>query len=172
MRPDNRIVHGLWIGNSLSKLELLTLHSFVEHGHEFHLWTYSDIRTPLPRQVLLEDAAEIIPSACIFKKMEIDPETGVGRGSFGAPFSDLFRYKLLFEKGGYWTDMDITCLKPLDFEEEYVFRPHRVGVVGNIMKCPPGSELMRVTYERARREADADAEWLLTNRILSAHVQQ
>ena len=51
MDESNRIVNGLWIGNRLSKLELLTICSFLANGHDFHLWTYSDIRTPLPAGV-------------------------------------------------------------------------------------------------------------------------
>jgi|SRR5579871_103703 len=169
MHESNRIVHGLWIGNRLSKLELLTLFSFLDHGHNFHLWTYSEILTPLPRQVIIEDAANIIPRDEVFRRVQIDEETGVGYGSF-AGFSDLFRYKLLYEKGGYWADMDITCLKPLDFPEPYVFRSHRVGVVGNLMKCPPRSAVMRLTWERARR--DMDSGWHFGNRTLAATIME
>ena len=160
----------MWIGERLSKLELLTLHSFLRHGHEFHLWVYDEPETPLPRQVVLEDAASILPRGRIFRKREIDAESGVGRGSLGL-FADLFRYKLLYEKGGYWVDMDVTCLKPFDFSAEYVFRTHRVGVVNNILKCPPRSRLMGLTYEQAERETSEDSPWLQTNRILSRHIR-
>jgi glycosyltransferase involved in cell wall biosynthesis len=170
--PSNRVVHGLWIGNRLSKLEQLTIRSFIKHGHEFHLWLYDDLETPLPPEVILEDAGEIISRDKIFRKKDIDPETGVGRGSVGAPFSDLFRYKLLYEKGGYWVDMDVTCLKPLNFPGDYVFRPHRVGVVGNIMKCPPKSALMRMTYEQVLMDADEKSPWLMPNRVLSRNVRK
>ncbi len=172
LTPANRVVHGLWIGNRLSKLEELTIRSFLKHGHEFHLWLYDDLETPLPPEVILEDASEIIPKDKIFYKKEIDPETGVGRGSVGAPFSDLFRFKLLYEKGGYWVDMDVTCLKPLNFPGKYVFRPHRVGVVGNIMKCPPKSRLMKMTYEQVWRDADEKSAWLMPNRVLSRNVRK
>jgi len=167
MNESNRIVNGLWIGNSLSKLELLTISSFLSHGHDFHLWVYSDLATPLPRDVALRDAAEIMPRESVYRRMTMDEETGVGRGSF-AGFSDLFRYKLLYQTGGYWADMDITCLRPLDFPEPYVFRAHRVGVVGNLMKCPPRSELMSRTFERARRKIDSD--WHFGNRVLSETI--
>lgn len=172
LAPSNRVVHGLWIGNRLSKLEQLTIHSFLRHGHEFHLWLYDDLETPLPKEVILEDAGEIISREQIFRKKETDPETGVGRGSVGAPFSDLFRYKLLHEKGGYWVDMDVTCLRPLNFPGDYFFRPHRVGVVGNIMKCPPQSRLMKMTYEQVLREADEKSPWLMPNRVLSRNIRK
>jgi hypothetical protein len=170
LAEDNRIVHGMWIGSRLSKLELLTISSFLRHGHDFHLWLYEDLETPLPRGVVLEDANTIIPRSRVFCKREIDEETGVGCGSYGAPFSDLFRYKLLYEKGGYWADMDITCLRPLSFPDAYVFRTHKVGVVGNIMKCPPKSALMRETYNHIERIANEDTPWLLPNRILTGNI--
>lgn len=164
---SNRIVNGLWIGNKLSKLELLTLASFVANHHEFHLWTYSEIVTPLCSGVVVRNAEEILPRDAVYRRIGTDIETGVGNGSF-AGFSDLFRYKLLYEKGGYWADMDVTCLKPLDFPEPYVFRPHRVGVVGNLMKCPRGALLMRLTLERAQRAIDSG--WHFGNRALSETV--
>jgi hypothetical protein len=171
MQQSNRAVHGLWIGSNLSKLELLTVYSFVDHGHDFNLWTYSDISIPLPRGVSLKDAAEILPADCVFRRSTVDAECGVGSGSC-AGFSDLFRYKLLYTYGGYWTDMDVTCLKPLDFAEPYLFRSHRLGAVGNVMKCPPRSRLMEMTYDRAVRDVQEDGDWHFGNRALSNTVSE
>lgn len=172
LSPDNRVVHGLWIGRSLSRMELLTLRSFVRHGHEFHLWAYDKIETPLPPGVVVEDANQIIPKSQIIRRAETDSETGVGKGSFSSPFSDLFRYKLLYEKGGYWVDMDVTCLRPFNFSAPYLFRPHRVGVVGNIIKCPPRSALMKAVYSKVARVADEHTDWLLPNKILSQTIRR
>jgi glycosyltransferase involved in cell wall biosynthesis len=163
------IVHGLWIGSSLSRLELLTLKSFLRWGHEFHLWLYDPLDAPLPDGVRHRDAAQILPRERIFRKRGRDRETGVGDGSV-SPFSDLFRYKLLHELGGWWTDMDVTCLRPLDFEDDYVFRYHRLGMIGNLMKCPQGSELMRICYEECEPIANGDIDWLAQVRVLNKHV--
>ena len=155
---------------TLSKIELLTIHSFLRHGHEFHLWLYDHLDTPLPKGVVIEDVGKIIPQNRIMQKADVDAESGVGKGSF-SPFSDLFRYKLLYEKGGYWVDMDVTCLRPFNFSEPYLFRAHRVGVVGNIMKCPPRSRLMKNLYEQVARELNPHSAWLMTNRALSQMVR-
>ena len=172
MRKDNKIIHGMWFGTQLSRLELLTLHSFTRFGHEFHLWAYDDLsHYDFPSGVVLRAATKIIPRKGVFAKSQQDSETGVGRGSFGAPFSDLFRYKLLNKHGGIWVDMDVTCLKPFDFASEYAFRPHRVGVVGSILKCPPGSALMRRVYDETKRLVTPDSDYLLPNRILTKHVE-
>lgn len=164
-------VNCMWIGDTLSKLELLTLRSFVRHGHRVHLWLYDEIKVPMPSGVILEDASEIIPRRFVFKKKTSDPECGVGEASYGAPFSDLFRYKLLHDKGGYWVDLDVTCLRPFPDSPEYLFRTHRIGVVGNIMRCPKGSRLMGLTFDETLKYADENAEWLLPNRLLTKNIR-
>lgn len=168
MTVDN-VLHGLWIGTRLSKLEQLTLRSFVRHGHEFNLWAYDEILDPLPSAVKLRDATKILPRERIFRKSENDPSAGVGQNSYG-PFSDLFRYKLLHDVGGIWIDMDVTCLRPFDFADPYVFRPHTIGVIGNLIKAPRGSELMQRAFEHAEQIADCNVSWLALNRILSRFV--
>ena len=163
------IIHGLWIGERLSKLEMLTLRSFTHFGHAFHLWLYQPLLNALPEGVVVRDANEIIPQQEIFRNTVADPGCGVGRGSLGA-FSDLFRYKLLYEHGGIWVDMDVTCLRPFDIAADYMFRSHKIGVVGNIMKCPPRSPLMRDTYAEAAATIRHDCPWLAANQILNKHV--
>ena len=165
-------IHGMWIGAALSRMELLTLRSFVRQGHRFHLWVYDQLRTPVPEGVVLEDATEILPREAVFAHQKADPRNGVGAGSYSAPFSDLFRYKLLHEKGGYWSDMDVTCLKPFPSDTPYLFRSHQIGVAGSIMKCPRGCALMAETYQEALRLADANSEWLLPNRILTNNIKR
>lgn len=172
MTEDNRIVNALWVGRTLSLIELLTLYSFTYHGHIVHLWTYDTILTPLPPGVILKDANDIIPESEIFYKKHKDPVAGVGKGSIGAPFSDLFRYKLLYEYGGWWVDMDVTCLKPLNISEPYFFREHLIlDVIGNVLKCPKGSDLMKRTYEEVKTTCDENTvDWLLPNKILNRHI--
>ena len=173
MGENNSIVHSLWIGQSLSALELLTLHSFVRHGYNFCLWLYQPLTNVLPEGVELMDANEIIPKDRIFKKKEDDPSFKVGKGSYGT-FSDIFRYKLLYDKGGIWTDMDITCLKPYVFDNPYFFRKHHIlDAMGNLIKCPIGSELMLSAYKESLVTCNADTqEWLMTNTILNKHIKR
>ena len=37
-----------------------------------------------------------------------------------AAFSNLFRYKLLLERGGWWVDTDVICLRPFRVRDELV----------------------------------------------------
>ena len=169
MNAEN-IIHGMWIGRHLSKLEQLTMRSFVQNGHPFNLWVYDELEDEVPPGVILCDASEVLPRERIFVKAETDPAAGVGRRSYG-PFSDLFRYKLLHDHGGIWVDMDVTCLRPFDFKEPYVFRAHPIGLIGNLMKVPAASELMRLTFEHADRIADENVSWLTLNKILCNYAQ-
>ena len=170
MSPENKIVHSLWVGNTLSKLELLTLSSFIASGHTFHLWLYEPLSTPLPSGVEVKDASEIIPKDRVFN-YRFASNFGHGKGSY-AGFSDIFRYKLLYEKGGWWVDMDVTCLKPLDFSDPYFFRSHHdLSVVGNVVKCPPGCELMKLCYEEALNTVNENnTDWLKPIEILNRHI--
>ncbi|MEM1320984.1 MAG: glycosyltransferase [Bacteroidota bacterium] len=192
MQADNQLINSLWIGKKLSAIELLTLHSFLRHGHTFHLWVYEELDNDLPDGVVLRNANEIIPHEAVFaypKRSRLDQlrirlaDRGLhfmrpkgidwGDGSY-AGFSDIFRYKLLFEKGGWWVDMDVTCLQAFDFSSPYFFRNHwKLDVVGNIMKCPQHSALMKSCYERAAKEVTRDNEdWHKPILILNEEIKQ
>ncbi|TKB70431.1 MAG: hypothetical protein E8D45_13155 [Nitrospira sp.] len=155
------VVQGLWVGKSLSTLEQLSLSSFLYHGHDYHLYVYEDIQ--VPRGVVLQDANEILSRTQVFKDRVLD--------SF-ANFSDIFRYKLLLERGGYWADADTICLRPFDFPQEYVFAMERTQegtdestkygpalVCGGVIKAPPGSAIMRMLYEASLEKASGPYEW-------------
>lgn len=170
MREDNKIVNGLWIGEYLSNIELLTMRTFMEHGHTFRLWVYDTIKTPLPEGVEVMDANIIIPKEKVFRYKHTN-HFGHGKGSVSG-FSDIFRYKLLYDMGGWWMDMDIACIKPLDMEEPYVFRNHHsLPVVGNAMKCPKGSDLMLHCYQQASKEVtEENRDWHLPIQILNDQI--
>lgn len=172
MTADNLVVHGMWIGTQLSPIERLTMRSYLAHGHRFVLWHYDVLAQDPPAGVELRDASEIIPREQVFNYKHRN-QWGHGKGSY-AGFSDIFRYKLLHEVGGWWTDMDVTCLKTLDVQAAYAFREHDVlPVVGNVMKAPKGSELMRYCYERALACVDAEnTNWMLPIEILNEGIER
>src|ERR1043165_6467761 len=82
---------------------MLCLRSFIDHGHTFELYTFeADLRVPVG--VTVRDAAELLGQEQFFVY-----EDGLGKGSPSA-FANLFRYKLLAERGGWWVDTDVLCL--------------------------------------------------------------
>ncbi len=93
-----------WHGGQLSPYERFCLRSFVDCGHDFDLYTY-DLTLAVPAGVQVRDASELIHENEVFCYQE-----GFGKGSPSA-FSNLFRYKLLAEKGGWWVDTDVVCLR-------------------------------------------------------------
>lgn len=171
-QSETNIINGLWVGKSLSKLELLTIHSFLAHGYDFRLWVYDDLRTRVPEKTILTDANEIISRDKVFSYKHRN-EYGHGMGSY-AGFSDIFRYKLLYERGGWWSDMDITCLKKITCSAPYYFRPHHeLPVVGNLMKCPKGSELMQLCYKKSIEIVNEDnTDWHKPIRILNENIKR
>ena len=90
MQKNNIIIHSLWVGEELSALELLTIHSFLEHGHEFNLWVYDDIKTPLPKGVIIRDGNGILKRQKIFLYQHGEA-SGFGKGSV-VGFSEIFRF--------------------------------------------------------------------------------
>jgi hypothetical protein len=103
----SNIIQSLWIGPELSKLEQLCLKSFIDNGHEFHLYTYAEIKN-VPEGVIIKDGNEILDESEIFRYKN---------GSVSA-FSNLFRLTMLYKKGGYWVDTDVICVRPFKFDEE------------------------------------------------------
>jgi len=69
-------------------------------------------------------------------------------------------------------DMDITCFKFLDFEKPYFFREHHeLKVVGNVMKCPKGSELMKRCYDEAIEQVtEQNRDWHKPIEILNTGI--
>ena len=126
------VIQSLWIGDDLTNLEKLCIRSFIDHGHEFHLYTYGDIGG-IPDGAVVKDGNEILPERNIFYCRD---------GRIG-PFSDWFRYTLLAEKGGFWVDMDYVCLQPFDFPADIVFCPDDdVGFNTAVTKFPARHECM------------------------------
>ena len=138
----NKTIQGLWIGPELSLMEQLSISSFLRNGHDYHLYVYGEVKN-VPAGTVIRNANEILPAARIFQYKH--------RPSY-AGFANHFRYKLLLERGGWWADTDIVCLKAFDFPDEYVFSSeinHRgVEVVASgIIKVPAGSSIMAYAWK-------------------------
>jgi mannosyltransferase OCH1-like enzyme len=157
------IIQSLWIGQELSKMEQLSVSSFLHNGHPFHLFVYDEPRN-VPRGTILKDAAKILPRSKIFLYKDHPSVAG---------FADSFRYKLLFEHGHWWVDLDVVCLKPFRFDGDHVFASEHLSttdmtevVTNGVIRAPAGSEAMRRAYEGCRRRDPATLKWGETGPIL------
>lgn len=150
-------IHTLWVGSTLSTLELLSIVSHIRNGHEYHLWRYADIAN-VPDGVILEDATDILPESEVFSY-----QVGVEKGSYSA-CSNIFRYKLLHEVGGWWCDTDVVALKPFDFPEDHVFASERTEDGGShpttcVIKTPAGSHVAGDCYRKAVKHNKETLRW-------------
>ncbi|MBL0171623.1 MAG: hypothetical protein IPP90_12990 [Gemmatimonadaceae bacterium] len=75
--------------------------------------------------------------------------SGFGQGSVSG-FSNFFRYRLLHDRGGWWVDTDVVCLRHFEFPDECVLGTERVDpmldrliVSSAVIKQPIGSALVK-----------------------------
>lgn len=167
------IVQSLWVGNDLSPLEQYCIKSFLNAGHEFHLYIYGTIGG-IPEGTTIKDGNEIMPEKQIFQLKK----------TF-LPFSDIFRYKMLYEKGNYWVDMDMICIKKLDFKEPYIFSSERTIQKGayamkvkytpniGILKAPKKSEFYKTLYEKCieLEKKSKNKDKIKYMRVLREHIK-
>lgn len=144
MQESNIRIKSLWIGKRLSPIETLCINSYLQNGHKFELNVYDNVKN-VPPDVDVIDANVIVPEFDIFSIT-----LGSHKNSF-AIFADYFRYKLLFDLGGWWSDLDAVCLKPYDFNQEYLFinektRYQTDRVANGVIKCPSNSPIMQYCY--------------------------
>ena len=160
MPPD--IIQGLWIGNRLSRFEYNSIKSYLNQGYEYHLYTYGKVEN-IPDGVIIKDGNNILDKKYIFYY----------EGSI-APFSDLFRYKLLYELGGIWTDCDIICVHKLPLnkpEYDYIFVAERTilkGAFSSCKKTPPYTcKMKKVLNSFIRTPAGAEIMNIMFNKSMN-----
>jgi hypothetical protein len=143
------VIQSFWRGRPLSKLEILSLKSFLQNGHEFVLWSYDHVAN-IPAGVTRADAREILPESAFFLNTSDD----FGKGS-PSPFSDLFRMALLALRGGWWVDLDVVCLRPWDIPAELVIassdeREYGILPNANALRSPAGHSFVVACAARLR----------------------
>ena len=163
----NDIIQGLWVGSELSVMEQLSIASFLRNGHEYQLYVYEDVKN-IPFGTTIKDGNEILPASRIFQYKQ--------QASY-AGFSNFFRYKLVLERGGWWVDTDTICLKPFDFESEYVFSSEfAMGeefINSGIFKAPAGSDVMSYAWRVCETKDPKAIVWGETGpRLMAAAVRE
>ena len=109
--PKREIVASLWIGDYLNELSELCINSWLRLDYEVHLYIDTlNIPKSLGKykdtgQLQFLKASEILKYD---KKEDI------------LPYSDLWRFKLIFDTGKTWLDCDMFLLKPLPEQTEII----------------------------------------------------
>jgi hypothetical protein len=160
-----QLFQSFWWGQPLSPYEWLSLKSFVDFGHRFDLYSFApDIA--VPAEVRVRDAAELIGQAEFFVY-----ESGFGKGS-PAAFANLFRYKLLAERGGWWVDTDVVCLSgSIPDYPRFVSRQDDGFVNNAVMRFEPRHPVMLRCLELAM-EKGRSVRWGDTGPLLLTEVMR
>jgi hypothetical protein len=163
-----RRFQSFWWGGPLSPYEWLCLKSFADFGHSTDLYTF-DRDLAVPSNVRVCDASDIADRNDVFVY-----EDGFGKGS-PAAFANVFRYKLLAQKGGWWIDTDVVCLTDqLPDWPEFVALEDSEFVNNAVMLFAPGHPAMIRCLE-ASQELGRSARWgdagprLLTRVLTDLH---
>lgn len=160
-----QLFQSFWWGEPLSPYEWLSLKSFVDCGHGFDLYSF-DPHMAVPAGVRVRDAAELTSRAEFFVY-----ESGVGKGS-PAAFANLFRYKLLAERGGWWVDTDVVCLSDtIPDYPRFVAQQDEELVNNAVMRFEPRHPVMLRCLERAA-EKGRSVRWGDTGPLLLTQVMQ
>ncbi len=144
------IIQGLWIGDKLSPFEYASIKSWLNNGFEYHLYIY-DCLENIPNGTTIKDANEILPRDTIKLYRECY-----------SIFADVFRYKLLLDKGGIWADCDLYCIRNFNIDKQYCFLTEKTIKEGafksnkplNVLNSfiyvsQPQTEFMREMYNKA-----------------------
>jgi hypothetical protein len=161
-------VNSFWDGE-LTTLERLCITSFLRNGATYNLYVYDEPRG-LPAGVVLKDASSVVPRERVFRYA-----TGFNAGSI-AGFTNLFRYTVIHELGGWWIDTDVCCLQPFDFTQDEGFiaetsqkEPFLVSTA--MFKGRRGSPVLANARERFERKDVTQVAhgetgpWLLTDAV-------
>jgi len=129
-------LNSLWIGEQLGYVERLTMVSALSVGHPFTLYSYNPEKLcNVPNGVDVRDANEVVPYETLGRYFE---------GGWAALGSDFFRYAMQAKGLGYWVDLDLYFIRPIDFHDDYVFGwEHETSIDGAVLRLPPDSGMVR-----------------------------
>lgn len=159
------IIQSLWIGNNLSRMEVSSIKSFLSLGYNYHLYSYSHINN-VPKGVKILDGNQIIDKSEIFTYNLPDH---LGGNSFSA-FSNFFRYKLLYEKGGWWVDTDVYALRHLPLNEYVLAKENENKISSCILKFPPKHKFSKICFEKCKEKNKDNLKWGETGPLLVTEV--
>jgi hypothetical protein len=129
-------LNSLWIGEQLGYIEKLTMASALSVGHPFTLYSYTAEKLRgVPSGVEVRDANEVVPYKALAHYFD---------GGWAALGTDFFRYFMQAKGLGYWVDLDLYFIRPIDFQEEYVFGwEHETSINGAVLRLPANSDMVR-----------------------------
>jgi hypothetical protein len=132
----------LWVGGPPTRLERLSVKSYLDHSHAFHLFLYDmSYKTMFPEGTIFHDAREIMPEDSVFK--DVTPIKSY------AQYADIFRLNM-FKKYSYvWVDLDNICLSDKWVDKEPFFAlMHKTALNNAVLYLDKNSELLNYMLKR------------------------
>jgi hypothetical protein len=161
---DNKIIYSLWVEGTLTNLNKLCIQSFKEQGHRLIIYSF-DLNINADCEV--RNAEEILSKDSIFFYKNFNDSM-----KFGG-IAERLKAEMLYKLGGWHVDLDVVCLKSFfDIDNEYVFRPHPTGVVGNIIKAPARSTVAEKYVNWTRLIDSENRDWEKSFRGLTTAIKE
>jgi hypothetical protein len=138
----------LWVGNPMTKIQEVSLSSFIYHGHSLTLYVY-DIDMKVPEGVQKAFAGDIMDKSEMFLVQDTY-----------AAFSDLFRYRMINKTGLAWVDADTICLSS-DWDglgDTYACLENET-VVGGVLSLPQDSEALDYLIKKSTNFDKTKIKW-------------
>ncbi|WP_158810270.1 glycosyltransferase [Beijerinckia sp. L45] len=160
------VFNTFWHGRELCPIAIACMNSFVYHGHSLNLYTYENI-VNAGKHIALKDASLILPRDRIY----------LAHGGFES-LSDVFRYKLLLQEGGWWVDTDVVCNSSSIKQADVAFAREGRGekFANGQIKFTRGHPIIREAVRYL--DSNPDTGWgttgpvLLTRLIQEAHMEE
>jgi hypothetical protein len=131
IKSEKSIVSGLLVGNDMTNLDKLCINSFIKNGgYTFNLYSYC--HTKITDKI---DGCNILDANDIIKHDQYLKN------------KNLFKYKVLYNTGGLWTDMGIVWLQNKTILRPYFFVNHNDGYSSKLLKFPKESNIMRLCLD-------------------------
>lgn len=148
-----QVFRGFWHGPSLSAYELLCMRSVVRLGHTFELYTY-DPAIEVPDWIERRNANDILPTDHVMVY-----RTGSGAGS-PSLHSNIFRYELMHQLGGWWLDLDVLMLRSdASVDGDFYAVDARDHLLTAVMRFAKGHRLLQEAIERCRSVKECESVW-------------
>jgi hypothetical protein len=139
----------MWVGDSLTKIQEVSISSFIYHGHDVSIFVY-DKDLDVPSGAKKMDANEIIPESEIFKV----------KNTYAA-FSDVFRYQMINKTGLPWVDADTICVSDDWNFKDNIFAGYEAEiVVGGVLSLPKDSPAIKYMIEKSSSFDKEKISWV------------
>ena len=181
-----KIIHQIWFGDQdLRPKKLMKEWETLNPGWEYWLWTEKEVKDYFPE---LENQNHYDELPKLYETLKAQGNPNIRPHHYLAGRSDVVRYEILYEYGGFFIDADAKCLRPLDdflcendsfsvFENENI----RTGLIANgYLATSEKNYLMKMMINTLKRKHSIinNEPWIntgpmfLTNEVKRLHYNK